>query len=179
MYVPSVCLSEARHPIRTKFHPRRPADAVRNYLSWALAEGGVSAGDAHTTRRVVDLYEASVLAELDGVEKRLRSLQSHPGIEVFPLRDEMLDRAVDLSAQNLELKPFDQAILSAVLVRAEMIRDQGAGDVCFCELDRGLQPWVKNGRSKEPLTSLYDSAGVWVYGDFATEDPPRPGFPEQ
>jgi len=38
LYVPSVCLSEARYPIRTKFHPRRPAEAVRNYMAWAIAK---------------------------------------------------------------------------------------------------------------------------------------------
>jgi hypothetical protein len=86
---------------------------------------------------------------------------------------------VELSFQNLDLEPFDQAILAAVLVRAEALPHQGADDVSFCELDGHLQPWDKNGRSKQPLTALYDSAGVWVYGDFAMESPPRrPGFPE-
>jgi len=92
----------------------------------------------------------------------------------------MLVRAVELSTQNLDLKPFDQAILAAVLVRAEELGDQGADDVAFCELDGDLQPWDKNGRSKQPLTDLYDSAQLWVYGDFAMENPPRrPTFPEE
>jgi len=92
----------------------------------------------------------------------------------------MLVRAVELSTQNLDLKPFDQAILAAVLVRAEELGDQGADDVAFCELDGDLQPWDKNGRSKQPLTDLYNSAQLWVYGDFAMENPPRrPTFPEE
>ncbi|MGH9430203.1 MAG: hypothetical protein ACRD3T_01535 [Terriglobia bacterium] len=81
----------------------------------------------------------------------------------------------------MDLKPFDQAILAAVLVRAESLRGLGdADEISFCELDGDLQPWDKNGRSKQPLTALYDSARIWVYGDFAMENPAtRPTFPEQ
>ena len=180
LYVPSVCLTEARYPIRTKFHPRTPADSVRKYLAWATTERTLSAEDCATVRRVVDQYETAVLADLQLLDERLGLLRTRAGVEVFPLNDDMLARAVGLSTQNLDLKPFDQAILAAVLVRAEALRDEGADEVCFCELDGDLQPWDKNGRSKEPLTSLYDSAGVWVYGDFAMENPPRrTTFPEQ
>lgn len=179
LYIPSACLTEARYPIRTKFQPRIPADSLRKYLAWATSEGAVDPEDCRIVRRVLDRYEAAVLTELGDLDVRLRSLKENPGIEVFPLHDEMLVRAVELSIQNMDLKPFDQAILAAVLVRAEALRDQGADDVSFCELDGDLQPWDKNGRSKQPITGLYDSAGVWVYGDFAMEGPPRrPGFPK-
>jgi len=180
LYLPSVCLSEARYPIRTKFHPRRPAEAVRNYMAWAMAEGTVRADEGGVARRVLDRYETSVLAELADTEDRLRLLQDHPGIEIFPLSEEMLRRTVDLSTQNLDLKPFDQAILAAVLVRGGALRAEGADEVSFCELDSDLQPWDKNGRNKEPLTGLYNSAGIWVYGDFDMASPPRRmGLPEQ
>jgi hypothetical protein len=138
-----------------------------------MAEGTVSAGEGSVARRVLDRYEASVLAELGRIEETLRLLNEHPGIEVFPLNEDMLRRAVDLSTQNLDLKPFDQAILAAVLVRGEALRAEGAEEVSFCELDSDLQPCDRNGRSKEPLTSLYDSAGIWVYGDFDMANPPR------
>lgn len=111
--------------------------------------------------------------ELEKLDQALASLRKQPGIDVFPLDDAMLERTVELSAQNLDLKPFDQAILAAVLVRAERLRAEAAGDLCFCELDADLQPWDKNGRKKEPLTTLYDSAQVWVYGDFSMEIPRR------
>ena len=135
--------------------------------------GRVPAEEAGTVWRVLDQYEAFVSAEWKSLNERLQLLQNTPGVEVFALGDEMLVRAVELSTQNLNLKPFDQAILAAVLVRAEELRDQGANDVSFCELDGDLQPWDRNGRSKQPLTSLYDSAKVWVYDDFAMENPPR------
>jgi len=82
-------------------------------------------------------------------------------------------RAVELSLQNLDLKPFDQAILAAVLVRAHELRDSGADAITFCELDGDLQPWDKDGRPKEPLHTLYADSGVLVYGDFALETPTK------
>ena len=179
LYISSVCLTEARHPIRKNFNPRLPANSVRNFLDWASAHDILSAEESQTARRVLDRYETTVLAELDRLDERIASLRSHPGIEVFPLSEEMLVRAVELSIQNLDLKPFDQAILAGVLVRARALRDLGADDIAFCELDGDLQPWDKNGRSKQPLSALYDAVGVWVYGDFAMENPPkRPGSPE-
>jgi hypothetical protein len=180
LYIPSVCLTEAQHPIRKKFNPRSPSNSLRRYLAWASKQGVLTAVDSETVRHVVDRYEATVLGELDHLEERLELLRNHPGIEIFALSEEMLVRAVELSIQNLDLKPFDQAILAAVLVRAQALRDLGADDIAFCELDGDLQPWDKNGRSKQPLSALYDAAGVWVYGDFAMEIPPKkPGSLEQ
>jgi hypothetical protein len=92
----------------------------------------------------------------------MATIARHSGIEVFALSEAMLSRAVELSTINLDLKPFDQA-----------------DDVVFCELDGDLQPWDKNGRAKQPLTDLYDSAHLWVYGDFAMQSPvKRSTFPE-
>ncbi len=122
----------------------------------------------------LDQYEAAVLSELDELEARLQSLTQDPGIEVFALTEAMLARAVELASLNLDLKPFDQAILAAVLVRGEQLRDEGADEIAFCELDSDLQPWDRNGEAKQPLTGLYDSAHVWVYGDFALDSPERP-----
>jgi hypothetical protein len=180
IHVPSVCLTEARHPIRTRFQPRPAADSIRKYLAWAATEGMLNAEDSRTVRRELDRFETAVEAELEGVEDRLRLLCDHPGVEVFPLDEEMLARVVGLSTEKMDLKPFDQAILAAVLVRAQRLRDSGAEDVCFCELDWDLRPWDKNGGTKQPLTALYDSAGVWVYSDFTMENPARrPGFAEK
>ena len=180
LYVPAPCLTEARQPLRTRFQPRLIADAIRKYLEWATREGGVDHQSAQTMRRLLDQCEAAVSSELDQLDDRLRALVEHPGIEVYGLSETMLARAVHFSTLNLELKPFDQAILAAVLVRAEQLRDDGADELAFCELDSDLRPWDKNGRAKQPLTSLYDSAHLWVYGDFAMESPRRrPTFPEQ
>jgi hypothetical protein len=86
----------------------------------------------------------------------------------------MLERAVLLSTLGLALQPFDQAILAAVIVRAEELLSEGEVDFCFCETDADLQPWDKHGQAKRPLTDLYDAVSVWVYRDFNLLAPERP-----
>jgi hypothetical protein len=51
------------------------------------------------------------------------------------------------------------------------MRDDGEEEFYFCELDGDLQPWDKKGAAKQPLTSLYDRARVWVYQDFSMNYP--------
>lgn len=92
----------------------------------------------------------------------------------------MLERAVELTGLNLSLKPFDQAILAAVLGRARELAEGGEDDFCFCELDADLQPWDKSDNAKQPLTGLYDAESVWVYGDFNMDEPEMPeGWPQR
>ena len=91
----------------------------------------------------------------------------------------MLDRAIDLAEIDLSLEPFDQAILAAILGRAEELRSQGETELCFCVTDADLQPWDKRGNAKQLLTKLYDEALVWVYGDFGMNAPERSdGWPD-
>ncbi len=158
----------------TKCQPRKEADAVRQFLLRARAEQTVSPDHVRMTREVLGHFEQQVREELDQLDRTLASLRNSEVIESFPLNDRMLSRAVDLSALDLWLTPFDQAILAAILVRAEELRSAGETDLCFCETDADLQPWDKNDNSRQPLTSLYDSASVWVYGDFGMRAPERP-----
>jgi hypothetical protein len=53
-----------------------------------------------------------------------------------------------------------------------MLHGQGH-EVSFCTLDGDLQPWDRNGRRID-LADLFDSAGIWVFGDFVMQTPPRP-----
>lgn len=174
IYVPAICLTEARRPVQTKFQPKPIASVIRRYVRWAIAAGKLEAEAADITRRVLDQYQAGVSAELQELDERLSLLVHQSGIEVFALNEAMLTRAVDLSVLNLDLKPFDQAILAAVLVKAEELREQGATDIVFCELDSDLQPWNRDGSMKQSLKQLYDAAGIWVFGDFAMSAPSRP-----
>jgi hypothetical protein len=171
LHIPSVCFTEARNPIRTKNQPRTTARVLREYLPWAETTGKVSGERIQIVTEVLDQYEAEVSRELDDLEATLAALRQQPGLDAFALNDRMLERAVALSSKNLSLQPFDQAILAGVLVRAEELQAQGADDLCFCELDSDLQPWDRDGRHKQPLKDLYDSARIWVYRDFAMSSP--------
>ncbi len=173
LHLPSPCLSEAGGAIRKKFQPRE-ANTVREYLKWARAGGQVGAEDEQVTRRVLDRFERLVNDDLDSLDDSLSALRSEAGLEVFPLSEAMLERSVGLAIEKLDLKPFDNSILAAVLVRAEELRQEGNSDLAFCELDWDLRPWDKNRRGKPTLKRLYDGVQVWVYGDFTLTTPEPP-----
>src|SRR5262245_30660648 len=125
---------------------------------WAKREGSLSPGDEAIVRRAIDMFEAKVRGELRELGDLLEALRRKPAIEVFALDDEMLDRAAAVGVSDLDLHPFDQAILAAVLVKAARLRAQGMSDISFCESDSDLQPWDRHGNAKQPLTRLYDAS---------------------
>ena len=120
--------------------------------------------------------ESLVQRDLDNLNKQLESLPKENGLEVFNMDEEMLERSAGFS--HLGLQPFDQAILASILVKSEKLKGSGIERFSFCEADSDLQPWDKVGDAKEPLTSLYDRASIWVYQDFLLEKPEMPeGWP--
>lgn len=173
LHLPSICITEARRTIPTKFQPRHEADAIRKFL--ALPQhGSISDADAQTVRRVLSVYEQQVKRELKQLENTLQSLLKEPGLEVFPLNERMLEYEVELSPLELGLQSFDHAVLASVLIRADELKESGESDFAFCELDSHLQPWDKEGGAKQPLARLYDERWIWVYGNFTLIDPKRP-----
>jgi predicted nucleic acid-binding protein len=174
LYLPAICIAEARRPIFERFQVRTEADRVRQFLLWARDANIVDVLEDEATRRVLDRMESRVKVDLDRVDEVFQSLKAGKGIEIYALSEEMLERCAELSYMKLELQPFDQAILAAVLVRAEQLRTEGVNEMAFCELDTHLQPWDKDRRFKPRLAALYDAARIWVYGDFLLQAPPKP-----
>ncbi|HLL01719.1 MAG TPA: hypothetical protein VK539_14110 [Myxococcaceae bacterium] len=173
LHLPSICLTEARRTIPTKFQPRHEADAIRKFLSLPRPDS-ITDAEAQTVRRVLGIYEQQVKRELRQLEETLQLFLKKPGLEVFPLNERMLKYEVELSPLDLGLQSFDHAVLASVLGRADELKAAGESDLAFCELDSHLQPWDKDGRAKQPLASLYDERWIWVYGNFALVDPERP-----
>ena len=173
LHLPAPCLAEARSAIRIKFQPRE-ADRLREYLKWASANGHVEAEMEQATRRVLDQFEGLVKRDLDNLEARLEGLKTETGLDIFPLSSDMLERSISLTTEKMDLKPYDNSILAAILVRAHELLKGGERDLAFCELDGDLQPWDKNGNTKPALTRLYDDARIWVYGEFTMTTPAPP-----
>jgi len=175
LHLPSPCLTEARSAIRTKFQPSE-ANRLREFLKWAKAGGHLVAASVESTREVLNKFEGLVRQDLDNLEVKLEQLKAEKGLEVFALTSEMLEKSISL-ATEVELKPFDNSILAAVLVRAEELVKSGQTDLAFCELDGDLQPWGRGGIPDPTLTRLYDNARVWVYRDFTMTLPkPKAGW---
>jgi hypothetical protein len=172
----NICFGEARQAILTKCQPRREADAIRRFLTWAQPAEHVTEEDSAVTRVVLDKYESSIKQDLENLDNTLRTLASLRCIEIFGLDDTMLERATGLALAGIAPKPFDHAMLAGVLVLASRLWDAGERAISFCETDGDLQPWDKYGNAKPPLRDVYDQAHVWVYADFTLTEPRRQGF---
>lgn len=173
LHLPSISLSEARRPILAK-HQSRHSDTIRQFLRWSRSKDLITPIDDEAARRVLAAMERQVRADLRALDQSLKNLADDPALDVFPLDSSILEKTLALTLEKLDLHPFDQAVLAAILVRTETLRADGADQFAFCELDSDLQPWDKKGNSKQPLTGLYDAAGVWVYGDFVMKTPRQP-----
>jgi len=170
LYLPAICLTEARETIPRRFTPRSRSEDLRKFVQWAKRQGKMTTEDANAAFRVFDKFDGLVTNELTKVPERLIELAEHPNLNVFPLSESMLERQVYIGAMDTSLKPYDLAVLAAILVRAEDLQQQEHSWVGFCELDSDLQPWDKNGALKPILSDLYNASRVWVYQDFLVED---------
>ncbi len=170
LYVPAICLTEARETVPRRFNPRSQSADLRKFLKWAKSENKVNPEDAKAAFRVFDQFDGLVANELTKVSERLNELANLPHLNVFPLSEPMLERQVAIGALDLSLKPYDLAVLAAVLVKAEELQQQNHSWVGFCELDSDLQPWDRSGDRKSILRDLYDQARIWVYDNFLVED---------
>jgi hypothetical protein len=177
VYIPNICIGEARQAILSKCQPRNEANAIRKFLTWAHPAARVADADAAATRIVLDKYERSIKQDLGNLDNILGELARLPYIKVFGLDDAMLDHATELALAGIAPKPFDHAVLASILVSASRLWGAGERAISFCETDTDLQPWDKYGNLKPPLRNAFDRSHVWVYGDFTLTQPQRrPGF---
>lgn len=170
LFVPAICLAEARETVPRRFAPRSRSEDLRKFVRWARDEGRLTVNDARAAFRVFEQFDGLVANELSKDSERLDDLAKHPNLKVFPLSELMLERQLSIGAMELFLKPYDLAVLAAVLVKAEELQQSGHSWVGFCELDSDLQPWDKSGDRKPILSDLYNNSRIWVYGDFLLEE---------
>lgn len=115
IHLPALCSNEGRLAILRKCQPRNEADAIRQFLLRARSEKAIPPDEESIVRQVLDRFEQQVRAELRQLDTVLKSIRREPGLELFPLKEQMLERALELSQMDLSLKPFDQAILAGTL----------------------------------------------------------------
>lgn len=171
LHFPNVCLGEARQAIRAKCQPRTEANAVRQFLSWAIPAGNVTREDADITRTALGKYESSLQESLKNLDDDLRILAGLPCIAVFGLDDAMLDRATKLALAGIAPKPFDHAILAGILVAAERLWATGERTLSFCEADTDLSTlgtvWSSEARAAARVR-LGTPLGLWRFHANAT-----------
>lgn len=170
LHVPAICLTEARETVPRRFAPRSRSEDLRKFVRWARDENRITVEDAKAAFRVFNQFDGLVANELTKVSQRLEDLANDPAVKVFALSEPMLERQISLGTMELLLKPYDLAVLAAILVKGEELRREGHTWLGFCELDSDLQPWDKSGARKSILSELYNNSRIWVYGDFLVED---------
>jgi hypothetical protein len=161
---------KARETVPRRFTPRSRSEDLRKFVRWARDEGRVADEDAKAAFRVFDRFDGLVANELTKVAERLNAFAKETNLNVFPLSESMLERQVSIGAMELFLKPYDLAVLAAILVKAEELQQDGHLWIVFCELDFDLQPWDKSGARKPFLSDLYNNSRIWVYGDFLLKE---------
>jgi hypothetical protein len=149
----------------TSASPRRTKE-LQEFRRWAVAEARISAATAEAANNFLSAYVDSVQAGMANLAQRIDAICSYPGVEVFGLDDRMLERAIALRTQVAMLKPFDEAILAAVLVKAGDLAASGASALFFCDLDGDLVPVDSKGNPRKEVMALYGAAGITVRQDF-------------
>jgi hypothetical protein len=174
LHLPAICLREAVHVLSQRFKPK--GDDLKAFRKWALEKGKITVDESRAAVRFIETYERALREDLLTIEQRIDELVSSGLADIFALSDPMLNRTFSLRA--IELEPFDESILAAILVKAEDLQADGAVDLSFCELDGDLKPWDRGGNLRQPLCRIYDEARIWVYGDFDMRWPEkRAGWP--
>lgn len=172
LHVPAICLVEARKVVRER-RPRADLEAIRSFIRDRRDSGEIDGAIANAGFEVLSRFHQHVIKERAQTPQRVAVLATDPSINIFALDETMLARSTELASETaLDLKPFDLSILAAVLTRGATLHGQGH-EVSFCTLDGDLQPWDRNGRRID-LADLFDAAGIWVFGDFLMQIPPRP-----
>lgn len=172
LHVPAVCFVEAKKVVRER-RPRADLEAIRSFIRDRRENGDIDEPAANAAFDVLSRFQQHVLNERVRAPQRMAELAVDRSIHVFALDETMLTRSAELASETaLDLKPFDLSIFAAVLTHGSLLHRQGH-EVSFCTLDGDLQPWDRNGRRTD-LADLYDAAGIWVFGDFLMQTPPRP-----
>jgi hypothetical protein len=165
LYIPSICLREGEDAIRRKCQPS--VKELQEFRRWAANAGKLTQSLSAQANEFLEAYVGALSSDLATLSTKIDELASLPGVNVFALNDDMLARAISLRSERTELRPFDEAILAAVLVRAEEVSRANPGPLFFCSLDGDLWPVDRRGSPREPLQRLYNAAGITVLKDFA------------
>jgi hypothetical protein len=162
LYVPGICLREGEDAVRRKCAARNAKDLLE-FRRWAVQQGNLSQNDSDAASPLLERYLGSMQSGLADLCARVNSIRSLPGVEVFALSEAMLERAITLRPVA-DLKPFDEAILAAVLEKSKELPSHEPK--FFCELDGDLATHDRKGKPRKAFVDLYDQAGIVFRSDF-------------
>jgi predicted nucleic acid-binding protein len=152
LYTPHIAFREAASVIRRKHQPTQ-ARVIQSFRRWAEREGHIDEQLSEAGNELLQLFVNMTSAELDQLEARLEEVREL--VNAYALTDAMLEQALTLRTRVPDLGPFDEAILAAIVVKAQELT-----------LDRDLSPVDKRGNRKPELFTVYEEVGLVVRTDF-------------
>src|SRR5205823_7149656 len=106
---------------------------VKGWLDFARNEGILSPVVEQTIRDFLSTHDKFVRGDLERLDDEMNQLRTRPGVDVFPLSEAAFSRIPDLRPASL--KPYDEAIMAAVLARASEMRGPDPhARLIFCTL---------------------------------------------
>lgn len=153
LYLPVICLAEAKVVLPRRF----PLTSIADRFRRLLFASGIGAPDREVTLRVLDQLESIVDIGLKESPSRLAGLQSSKGLEILPMTEASLQLQIDL-ALTTGLKAYDLAILSIVLAKAAGLREESGTAAGFCTTDKNFR--------EESVTRVCARYGVEVLSSF-------------
>lgn len=158
LHVPAIALTEAAETIRRTCQPK--GGDVVGWFKFAREQKMLPPDVEQHVRFFLNEHDRHVKKDLEGLDDELDRLSKQPGVDVFHLTEAAFERIAQI--RPAALKPYDEAILAAILNRASEIC-QGDNDTpfYFCTLDSDLHP-----NDKKILAQLYDPLRILVRSDF-------------
>ncbi|MFV8753490.1 hypothetical protein ACNOYE_23305 [Nannocystaceae bacterium ST9] len=168
MHVPSIALREAKSVILRKYQPKEQA-ILQQFRKWAVEHGQIDSRESAAANDFLTRFSNTVAMELAHLDDRIAEVANSRGMNVFALDEAMLNRSISLRTEVPDpgLKPFDETILAAVLVRATELAPEHLR--LFCTADLDLSPIVRNNTRKH-LAAVYDQAKIEVRTNFDIDD---------
>jgi hypothetical protein len=139
------------------------AKVLQQFRRWAQSTELIDGLTALVTNEFLNQFVNHTNAALANLSARIDEVANTRGVHVYALSEPMLERALALRATLDNLGPFDEAILAAIVVRAEALRDRGP---IFCTRDRDLSALTRQREPRPEFASLYAEAGLSVRTDF-------------
>ena len=170
IHIPAICRHEAVGSIRRRIgSPERKVDFLKAFNRSAHSEGLIKSKASADITTYLDDFIRIVENQYRDLDALAASVIESPGVNTFGMNDAMLMRAIQLRSDlaSTPLATFDQAIVGAILIRADELRTQGILDLIFCSSDSDTSNVTKNGNQcRAELDVIYRRAGLATQGHF-------------
>jgi predicted nucleic acid-binding protein len=167
LYVPYLCLQEARHLIATSLR------ASTNWCSDLFefhrfaTTAGTATWDFEEIRKLLDSARGEVSRTKAAYQREMASFASALGEGVLHGTKEVFDVLEALQLDD-DLEYNDKLILSSVLVKAKELRGGGVQGSYFASTDKDFRPTA----DRPKMTTYYAEAGLTFVPGFVLPDAP-------